>query len=275
MELIAANESGIFETPDGGRLAYCMAGRGEPLVFLHGFGLDMAMWDAQWPVFADRYRVVRYDQRGFGASSLPTAPYSHADDFLALTEHLKLRPVHLVGLSNGGRIALRIAIQEPTAVRTLTLADTALDGYRWSEPYAQSWRLMYKVGQTDVARAKDQWSEHPLFGPARAKPETARALAAMLGRYSGWHFHRADPEVGAGRVGTDELRKISAPTLVMVGEWDLPDFQAIARFVAAEIPDAALKVIPGIGHMSNLEDPNAFNQQVLAHLQQAGGQSQC
>lgn len=269
MDPIAANGNGIFETPDGGRLLYSMGGRGDPVVLLHGFGVDMSMWDPQWSVFCDHYRVIRYDLRGFGGSSPPTAPYSHAGDFIALTDHLKARPAHLVGLSNGGRIALGIAVQQPTAVRTLTLADSALDGYRWSESYAQSWRLMAATGQSDVAKAKRQWLEHALFAPARAKPEAARALAAMVDRYSGWHFQHKDPETGAQRIGTDELRRITAPTLVIVGERDLPDFQAIARLLAGEVPNASLQVIPGVGHLSNLEDPDAFNRQVLMHLQQA------
>jgi pimeloyl-ACP methyl ester carboxylesterase len=125
---------------------------------------------------------------------------------------------------------------------------------------------MTRIGRTDVAQAKNQWLEHSLFAPARAKPETARTLTAMVDRYSGWHLHHTDPEVGAQRVGTDELRRITAPTLVIVGEWDLPDFQAIARLVATEVPNASLKTIPGVGHVSNLEDADAFNQLVLAHL---------
>jgi 3-oxoadipate enol-lactonase len=269
MNLIAANGDGAFETPEGARLLYAVQGRGDPVVFLHGFGIDMSMWDPQWSVFSAQYRAVRYDLRGFGGSSLPTAPYSHVSDFIALTDYLNARPAHVVGLSNGGRIALRIAIQQPAAVRTLTLADTALDGYRWSEPYAQSWRQMAVMARTDVAQAKRQWLAHALFGPARTNPETARALATMVDRYSGWHFQNTDPDMGGQKIGTDELRGITAPTLVIVGERDLPDFQAIARLVAGEIPNASLQVIPGIGHMSNLEEPDAFNQQVLRHLQQA------
>jgi pimeloyl-ACP methyl ester carboxylesterase len=260
---------GMFATADGGRLAYAVAGRGDPLVFLHGFGVDMSMWQAQWPVFSERYRTVRYDLRGFGASSLATGPYSHVDDFLALTGDLKARPAHLVGLSYGGRLALRIAIEEPSAVRSLTLADTALDGYRWSEQHTQSWRRMNTTGRRDVAQAKSLWLEHELFGPARAQPATTRALAAMIERYSGWHFQNKDPEVGPRRAGADELRTIRAPTLVMVGEQDLPDFQSIARLVAAAVPHASLQVMPGCGHLSNLENADAFNQLVLTHLRQA------
>lgn len=226
------------------------------------------MWDAQWPVFAGAFRAIRYDLRGFGSSSLPAKPYSHVADFLALTQLLGAQPAHLVGLSNGGRLALRIALEAPAAVRTLTLADSALDGYRWGEAYAQSWRRMNASGRTDVAAAKRQWLEHELFAPARANPKAAGALAAMVGRYSGWHFHHSDPEIGAQRIVMDELSSIRAPTLILVGERDLPDFHAVARLVAGKLPDASLKVIARVGHLSNLEDAETFNQLLLTHLNQ-------
>lgn len=271
MHSATGDGSGTFISADGARLAYSVAGHGDPVVFLHGFGLDMSMWNPQWPLFSHKFRAIRYDLRGFGASSIPTGPYSHVADFVELIDHLGARPAHLVGLSNGGRLALRIAVEEPTAIRTLTLADTALDGYRWSEAYAQSWRLMYRLGRTNVAEAKQQWLEHELFATARARPKLATALAAMVGGYTGWHFQVADPEIGARRPTIELLPTITAPTLVLVGEWDRPDFQSLARLVATEIPDATLRVLPRAGHMSNLENADAFNQYALSHLAQAAG----
>ena len=74
------------------------------------------------------------------ARACPTAPYSHVDDLLALIDFLGARPVHLVGLSLGGRVALRVAAQQPEAVRSLTLADPAMDGHAWSGDWLQRWR---------------------------------------------------------------------------------------------------------------------------------------
>jgi len=127
--------------------------------------------------------------------------------------------------------------------------------------------VMYRIGRTDVAAAKRLWLEHELFRSVRAKPE-ADVLAAMLGRYSGWHFQNSDPERRPQPACIDQLAKIAAPTLVMVGEWDLPDFQAVARLVADKVPGASLKVIRDAGHASNLENTAEFNQCLLAHLDQ-------
>ena len=260
-----------FTCSDGGRLRFEVAGSGEPVVLLHGFGLDLGMWDPQWGVFSEHYRTIRYDQRGYGSSTLPSGPYSHVDDFLELTEYLKATPAHVIGLSNGGRLALRLVAHRPEAVRSLTLADTAMDGHTWSDEWARRWRAMAAASATGAPEAKQQWLQHELFATTRAKPEAARILETIVGRYSGWHFCTQDPGVAPARPSAEILATIVAPTLVIVGEHDLPDFHLIGRRIANEMPNAQLTVMPGVGHMPNLEDPLHFNQCVLAHLRRCAG----
>src|SRR6185436_13829592 len=98
---MAANTDSGFAAINGGRLYWEAAGEGEPLVFIHGFTLDTRMWDDQWDVFAARYRVIRYDVRGFGQSTVPDGPFSHQDDLRALMDYLGVDRFHLVGLSMG------------------------------------------------------------------------------------------------------------------------------------------------------------------------------
>ncbi|HEY2780972.1 MAG TPA: alpha/beta fold hydrolase [Steroidobacteraceae bacterium] len=255
-----------FERP-GGWLQYEVAGAGDPVVFLHGFGLDAAMWDPQWPVFAAAHRVIRYDLRGYGASSTPQEPYSHVDDFLALSEFLRARPAHLVGLSMGGRFALRIAAQHPQAVRSLTLVDTALDGHSWSKEWLQRWQQITQAArQQDIPAARQYWLEHPLFDPARNQPAVAAPLHEMVARYSGWHWRQQDPDVTPTPPSAQILASIAVPTLMIVGELDLPDFQDIAQRIASGMPQATLRAILAAGHMANMEAPREFNQLVLEHL---------
>jgi 3-oxoadipate enol-lactonase len=128
-----SSDSLLLTRADGGCLQYATAGDGAPVVFVHGFGLDSSMWDPQWAAFAKRHRVIRYDMRGYGGSSVPEGAYSHTEDLLALIDFLGAHPAHLVGLSLGGRVALRVAAQHPEVVRSLTLADPALDGHIWTE----------------------------------------------------------------------------------------------------------------------------------------------
>lgn len=256
-----------LERADGGCLRYTTAGAGDPVVLIHGFGLDLGMWDPQWRAFAQRHRVIRYDLRGYGGSSLPDAPYSHVDDLSALIEFLGARRVHLVGLSLGGRVALRVAAQAPEAVRSLTLADAAMDGHRWSADWLKLWGNMTDAATGgDVAHAKEIWRQHPLFAPANKNPQVAEALRVMIDRYSGWHLSHPDPGTAPTRAVGEILPGIAIPTLVLVGELDLPDFQAIARRLAQEIPEAELRTIAGSGHMSNMEAPEVFNELVLEFL---------
>jgi 3-oxoadipate enol-lactonase len=263
-----SNESLRLKLDDGGWLHYATAGEGDPVVLIHGFGLDLSMWDPQWRAFAQRHRVIRYDLRGYGGSSLPEGAYSHVDDLLALIEFLGAFPAHLVGLSLGGRVALRVAAQEPKAVRSLTLADPALDGHTWTADWLQRWRKMTEAAKRgDFSTAKKLWRDHILFEPANKNPKVADALQVMIDRYSGWHLGTPDPGTAPAQQVAEALRSISTPTLVVVGELDLPDFQAIARRLGQELPAAELRVIAGSGHMSNMEAPRMFNELVLQHLQ--------
>ena len=134
-----------FVCTDGGRLRYSISGTGEPVVLLHGFGLDASMWDPQWPVLQGEFRAIRYDLRGFGGSSLPNGAYSHSEDLLGLLR-----------LSRGGRrmsSACRwvgawhcgFALDQPKAVKSLTLIDSALEGHSWSGAWNQ------KMGAIEAA----------------------------------------------------------------------------------------------------------------------------
>ena len=250
-----------------GTLHYEVAGEGDPVLFIHGFGLDADMWAPQWPLFAQRYRAIRCDLRGYGRSTMPQGAYAHVDDLLALLDHLRSRPAHLVGLSMGGRYALRIAQAAPESVRSLTLADTALDGHAWSDEWLRRWRMMSDAAKAgDLTGAREHWLRHPLFGPALQQQPVAAALAAMVERYSGWHWQQRDPDPGPTPPIADVLATISIPTLVLIGEHDLPDFQTIAQRVATGMPNAQLRAIEGAGHMSNMEAPEQFNRLVLDHL---------
>jgi len=246
---------------------YAEAGSGEPVVLLHGFALDASMWDPQVAALAAEYRVIRYDIRGYGRSSVPDGPYSPVEDFHALRSALATGPVHLVGLSMGGRLALRIAALAPNSVRSLTLADAALDGHVWSDDWLRRWREMVETGRRgDVDGAKQLWLDHPIFAPARRNALAATALGTMLERYSGWHLAHDDPATPPPRPIGAELHSVAAPTLVIVGEKDLPDFHAIARRLATELPNARLEVIAGVGHLPNLEAPHVFDGLLLGHL---------
>ena len=119
-----ASERGIAEV-NGTCLVYEGTGNGPPVVFVHGFTLDMRMWDDQVVPLATSHRVLRYDLRGFGASANPTVgeSFSHADDLLALLDHLGIERAAVVGLSMGGWVVQEFALKYPDSVSAVILVD--------------------------------------------------------------------------------------------------------------------------------------------------------
>jgi 3-oxoadipate enol-lactonase len=125
----AASTTAVLPLP-GARLMDQESGDGPAVVLVHGFGLDMRMWDPQAGPLAERFRVVRYDCRGFGASGPfdPGVAYTHAGDLAALLDHLAIGDAVLVGLSFGGRVVLETALAAPARVRRLVLLTRFLAG---------------------------------------------------------------------------------------------------------------------------------------------------
>lgn len=251
----------------GGELQFASAGQGEPVVFLHGFSLDSRSWAPQLEALASSFRVIQYDLRGFGRSSLPPSePYSHEDDLNALLSHLGASPAHVVGLSMGGRMALRFASAYPPSVRSLVLADSALDGQSWTADWQTRWGGMCSAAKSgDLAEARRQWSDHPLFDSARAhlSPTSSALLVNMIHDYSGWHWHHKDLAQVPSPPLAQRLGEISVPSLVITGADDIEDFQAAANLLAAGLSNVRRVVLANAGHMSNLEAPGDFNSALL------------
>jgi pimeloyl-ACP methyl ester carboxylesterase len=260
---------GELMLPDGARLHYDLAGdpAGEPVVFVHGFSLDRRMWDDQLTAFGAVHRVVRYDARGFGRSSLPTGEYAHADDLRALLDHLDLGPVHLVGLSMGGGIAAGFALAYPDATRSLVLVDAAIPGYRWSPAFGAFLAMLPQhARERGVAAARELWLAADLFAPARERPAVAAKLRAIVADYSGWHWLHRDPERAETPPALERIDQVRAPTLLVLGERDLPDFHDCADRIADRLPGPARVVVANAGHLPNMEEPARFDEAVLAFL---------
>ncbi len=257
-----------FADVNGTRLAYEITGSGEPLVLIHGFTLDTRMWDEQIAAFAESYRVIAYDVRGFGKSApVGDDTYSSVDDLKALLDYLGIGSAHLVGLSMGGGIASAFAVVYPSVARSLILVDAILWGFQGSEEWSNSLGVVRQAAlDGGVDAAKDAWLAHALFAPAEEKPDVKRQLEAMVADFSGWHWLNRDRERGLDPPTIQRLGEIRAPTLVIVGERDLPDFFAIADRYVQDLPRAQKVVLPGVGHMANMEDPATFNAIVLAFL---------
>lgn len=266
----APQVAAVLERP-GARLTYEVAGDGPAVVLIHGFGLDMRMWDPQVGPLADRFRVVRYDCRGFGASGPfdPAVPYTHAGDLVALLDHLDIGEAVLAGLSFGGRVALQAALADPARVRGLALLDAVLDGVPWDPESARALdEVVWRVQEAGVLAGREAWLAHPLFAAARERPDLAAALAAMVAGYPGQHWLGQDPHRET-RPPIDVLEGICVSALVAVGERDVPGFREMSAVLARRIPGAAYRVVAGAGHMVNMEQPAAINDLLISFVQEA------
>lgn len=253
---------------NGTHLYYEQAGSGHPLVLIHGFTLTTQMWDEQFAIFARHYRVIRYDMRGFGRSDQPTEePFTAVDDLCALLDVLGVGSTFVLGLSRGGSVAIDFALAYPERTSALVLVDPALHGWTWSEDFSQSMDELAIIAQTQgVEAARRHWLAHPFFLPARERPELAARLAQIVASYSGWSWLHASSERDVDLPTPRPLEQISIPTLLVMGERDIEEFQAIANQIASAIPQLMKHVLPGVGHMANMESPEAFNEAVLHFL---------
>lgn len=251
-----------FINVTGGRL-YCeVAGVGSPVVFVHGFSLNTAMWNDQFDVFAKCHRVIRFDLRGFGKSPASIEPYRRIDDLNAVLEFFGLQRAHLVGLSLGGGDSIDYTLAFPQKVLSLTVIDSTLSGFHWSTDWDSQARELGLEG------ARDRWLAHPMFEAALRNPTVAPRLRQMVADYSGWHWLNHDPELGPAQRAATRLNEITCPTLILVGKLDLPDFRTIADNLHREVQGSRKIVLPTVGHMANMEAPEAVNDAILKFLKE-------
>jgi 3-oxoadipate enol-lactonase len=253
---------------DATPVAWREAGTGPLVLFLHGLGTTRTGFDPQLEELAVRYRCVAWDMPGYGASPPPAGGLSFprlADAVAALIEALGERRAHIAGLSMGGQIALHTALRHPGCVRSLALLDSSpafgLDG---TDP--EAWKRL-RLDALDAGETPASMAE-PVLRSIMAPDVTPGAVAAAvasMARISADGLRAAVEFLPAHDV-RDRLGEIAAPALVLVGEHDEETPLSYAEALAAGIPRARLQIIPGAGHVSNLEAPGAVNIALGEHL---------
>lgn len=242
-------------------------GSGAPVILLHGFALDRRMWDGQVEALAPHDRVVRYDLRGFGRSPASSHLYRHADDLMAVLDHLRIDRASVVGSSMGGGAAINAAIVHPRRVARLIVVDPSPGGFKWSHGQTSAMKtIQERAGDAGVEAARARWLVLPIFRTLASHPDVEARFRAIVADYSGWHWVNRDPGLPFAPPACERLHEIQAPLLVIVGERDTADFQEIATLLEARVPRARKVVPPGVGHLANLEAPEPFNALVRDFL---------
>lgn len=248
-------------------LAYDLTGdTGSPVVFLHGVGSDRAVWRAQLADLGQDHRAIALDFRGHGDSEIPRCVIDRrafAADLVGLLDALGLPEAHLVGLSMGGVVALEAYARYPERVLSLTLADTFARYPGWEEGMARRERDLRELSMREIAETRIPACLRP-----NPDPETLRAAIGQMAAKE----KRVYAESSAATWSPDYrslLPAIRVPTLILWGECDTLTVRPLSEELHRGIPGSRLVEIPSAGHISNLDNPAAFNAALREFLEHA------
>jgi pimeloyl-ACP methyl ester carboxylesterase len=258
----------------GARLYYEVAGAGRPLVMVHAGIANLHMWDDQVPAFAERFRVIRYDARGYGKTEgQPDHPWALHEDLRSVMDALNLDRAHLVGCSMGGQTILDFALTNPERVAALIPVGSGLSGYKHESEEGKRFGTAIEDAfqRGDIDTAIEVGTQLWVDGPSRPSERVNPAMRARAKEMLAQAFRAPDyvEPTPIEPSAVSRLGEIAAPTLVVLGENDVEDIQRICRLLASEIRSTRLEVIADAAHLPNMDHPDRFNRLVLEFV---GGQ---
>ncbi|MDA1329538.1 MAG: alpha/beta fold hydrolase [Chloroflexi bacterium] len=263
-----------FTEINGVRMHYDVQGEGDALVLIHAGIADLTMWDEQVAEFSKHFKTIRHDVRGWGETPDPAGKYTDHGDLGALLDHLGVDLVSVVGISNGGRIAIDFAVGNPGRMDKLIVVAPGLGGFQYPDDAfdANLSKLSEEAqakGDIDMAAEYQTqlWFDGPHRTPDQTDPQVRKRALSLI---------RSSLEIPLGEGEGDierppaagRLAEIGAPTLVIFGELDVESLKPVADKLSSEIPNAKKVVMHGVAHLPSLEKPNEFNEIVLDFLRE-------
>ena len=265
---------------DGAIIRGEAAGFGLPVVFLHAGVADRRMWAEQLRGLADEgYHVIAYDRRGYGETETPDVPFNHLVDLEAVLDRLSIHAAILVGSSLGGGLAIDFALEHPERTIGLVLVGTAITGAEPAEIPEEAAALedaldyAMERGNFDTVNRIEAhlWLDGPLSQSGRVEGEPRDLFLRM----NSVHLHH--PELTEEEVpddAVDHVGGITAPTLLVVGELDMPDIVARHEDLSEELENAFAIVLEDTAHLPSLERPDLFNPILLEFLEAVTGEGE-
>ncbi|MCC6830370.1 MAG: alpha/beta hydrolase [Thermoleophilia bacterium] len=247
-------------------------GRGRPVVFLHAGVGDARMWAAQLPAVAAGHHAVAYDRPGFGSTTTPARAGHDADDLVAVLDALARKPpAVLVGCSQGGRVAIDAALAHPSRVAALLLISPAVSGAPELETPGAVGDLAHMIDAAEAAGDLDEVNSLEahlwLDGPGEPEGRVGGATRDLFLRMNGAILRAApagdDPAPGDAWNRLGELRP---PVHVLCGERDVPGVVERCEAIAARVPGARLRMLPGSAHLPSMDAPAATTEWILGAL---------
>jgi len=261
----------------GAKLYFEESGYGYPIIFIHEFAADMRGWDAQITTFSRSYRCIAYNARGYPPSDVPEDPQSYGwelavDDIAALMRHLEIEQAHLIGLSMGGYTALQFGLRYPEKVSAIVAGSV---GSGCHPSHRDAWlRETSVLSRIFVEHGMVSMAERMARGPARVQLKYKdrngwREFVLRLRQHSPQGMAKTMAHCQAARPSlhdlSHQLSDMAVPVLLAVGDEDTRCLQTNLMLKSA-LPNAGLWICPNTGHAINLEEPAAFNAQVVNFL---------
>ncbi|MGH2661619.1 MAG: alpha/beta fold hydrolase [Actinomycetota bacterium] len=259
---------GFATTSDGARLYYEIAGDGPPVVLVHGGLWDRRMWDQQWEAFTERFRVMRFDARGFGRSDPLTGTFRDVDDVVAVTDATGFDHSALVGLSFGGYVSIDVVLARPERVTALVLVGAGVRGFdEWRpeiDARQEEAEALARAG--DLATATDVYLD--IFTPLRTGDDERQRRIAHENE-NAQSIENDELREAIEPRAIDRLGEIGVPKQVVWGDRDIEEIAAMGEILVAGIPGARRAVIEDADHVPNIRKPDLFNRVVLEFLEEA------
>lgn len=277
--MMTASLTSGFAPVHNGSLYYEVAGSGPAILLIHAGVADCTMWDPQFDLFSQNYRVIRYDTRGFGKSRTKTTDFSNRQDIVDLLTFLGVDRACVTGISRGGQIAIDFTLEHPERVTALIAVAAGVSGYEYKagedeiatheiELFNHMDELWEKNAFDELADIESHiWADGPSQPVGRASPEVRNYLRRIVRL----NYTRQDGKITPQPLSppaVNRLAEIRVPTLILVGEYDGIATLEIADYLEREIRGARKVVFPATAHMVPLEKPARFNEIVLYFLKQ-------
>ena len=268
---------GYIAVDGGGSLFYEEKGKGAPVIFIHGHSFDHYQWNPQFESLSGKFRVIRYDVRGYGRSSMP-AEFSntmHARDVIQLMDALKITKAHIIGLSMGGFIATDLLALYPERLLSVTAASGDVWGgspgpsVPWtSEAIAKRRDEIGLYRKKGIHENKLEWWQGLTTRNGIVLETIRRPVWDMIYKWDAWQPTHVEPRFLLGTSVIDKLkeRPTTVPVLVLTGDADSGKKNKLLELV----PSARQAWVENAGHVSNLENPEDFTRQIVKFLSKTG-----
>jgi 3-oxoadipate enol-lactonase len=245
----------------GAKLRFKESGRGPALLLVHGWALDLDVWEPQALSLSAAFRVIRMDRRGYGLSRGKPSLSEDVTDIVELLRVLEIRRFAVLGMSQGARVALKLSDSMPEQVSALILdgppfIEVPLPARPPEIPYDQYRAIALTKGLPAFRR---EWRNHPLARLRTQDPGIQDLFDRILERYPGNDLtDRSAPKIFP--IALQDIAQRALPTLILSGEHDLPTRQQSAQWLSEQLPGSIRRQIPNAGHLGGLDNPSQYNQ---------------